>query len=302
MRTYDDVISTYKAIFSSLGVPCVMAAADSGAMGGSHSHEFQVLSEMGDDAVLICPRCSECYNLERYAQLASVAPDAGRAESQHLPCLKCAAGSTARTSPPSTITATISSSSSSSSRSSGSSSSSGSAGSTIPLLERKTGIEVGHTFLLGSRYSAVFGPKSLDGRSPVEMGCYGLGVSRIMAAVAESSSDDSGIIWPKPIAPYSVVVVPGSRPNKEPEIWETARRLCERLVQSNPALSGDVLLDDREDEFIGFKMREADFLGCPNMVVVGSRFKSDGKVELQYRHSKNKVRMSLDEVVAALSL
>src|SRR5204862_5142928 len=119
-------------------------------------------------------------------------------------------------------------------------------------------IEVGHTFLLGTKYSeplkATFAPKNpqiLGELRPIQMGCYGLGISRILAAIVESSHDEYGIIWPSSVAPYRVCVIPNS---DEPLIQEATRNLFDLLTSTNGGLNNEVLIDDRTNLSLGYRI------------------------------------------------
>jgi prolyl-tRNA synthetase len=143
------------------------------------------------------------------------------------------------------------------------------------------GIEVGHIFQLGKKYSEAMGASVLDesGKaSTLFMGCYGIGVTRVVAAAIEQNHDSRGIIWPDAIAPFQVVVVPINAP-KSPRVRETAERLYNELA----AAGIDVLLDDR-DERPGVKFADSELLGIPHRVVVGDRGLEAGKLE--YRHRR----------------
>jgi prolyl-tRNA synthetase len=143
------------------------------------------------------------------------------------------------------------------------------------------GIEVGHVFQLGQKYSESMGATVLgeDGKSAtLYMGCYGIGVTRVVAAAIEQNHDARGIIWPDAIAPFQVVVVPINAP-KSPRVRETA----ERLYNDIAALGIDVLLDDR-DERPGVKFADSELIGIPHRLVVGDRGLEAGKVE--YRHRR----------------
>jgi len=143
------------------------------------------------------------------------------------------------------------------------------------------GIEVGHIFQLGKKYSESMGATVLDetGKSTtLHMGCYGIGVTRVVAAAIEQNHDSRGIIWPDAIAPFQLVVVPINAP-KSPRVRETAERLYNELQ----AAGIDVLLDDR-DERPGVKFADSELIGIPHRVVVGDRGLEAGKLE--YRHRR----------------
>jgi prolyl-tRNA synthetase len=143
------------------------------------------------------------------------------------------------------------------------------------------GIEVGHVFQLGQKYSLSMGATVLDEsgkQATLYMGCYGIGVTRVVAAAIEQNHDSRGIIWPDAIAPFQVVVVPINAP-KSQRVRETSERLYAELV----AAGVDVLLDDR-DERPGVKFADTELIGIPHRVVVGDRGLEAGKLE--YRHRR----------------
>uniref|UniRef100_A0A665VFK5 Probable proline--tRNA ligase, mitochondrial n=1 Tax=Echeneis naucrates TaxID=173247 RepID=A0A665VFK5_ECHNA len=139
------------------------------------------------------------------------------------------------------------------------------------LVESK-GIEVGHTFYLGKKYSQIFNATFTNAQSkPVvtEMGCYGLGVTRILAASIEVLSTEEGIRWPGLLAPYQVCVLPPKKGSKVEEGAVLADNLVHTLVEALPHLRGEVLLDDRTQMTIGKRLKDAGKLGYPYVVVVG---------------------------------
>jgi prolyl-tRNA synthetase len=143
------------------------------------------------------------------------------------------------------------------------------------------GIEVGHIFQLGTKYSEAMGASVLDESGKqvtLHMGCYGIGVTRVVAAAIEQNHDARGIIWPDAIAPFQVVVVPINAP-KSPRVRETAERLYNELI----AAGIDALLDDR-DERPGVKFADSELIGIPHRVVVGERGLEKG--QLEYRHRR----------------
>ena len=144
----------------------------------------------------------------------------------------------------------------------------------------RRGIEVGHVFYLGTKYSssmkATF--KAESGKeTPFEMGCYGIGVTRVAAAAIEQNHDKDGILWPAPIAPFSALVIAAN--NDKPEVLAAAEKIYAELA----AKGVDVLYDDRAVG-AGFKFKDADLIGIPYRVVVGERtLKEGGMVETKAR-------------------
>jgi len=157
-------------------------------------------------------------------------------------------------------------------------------------LDISHGIELGHVFKLGTRYSDSLGAKFLDSNGkeqPIIMGSYGIGVNRILAATIEKSHDSNGIIWPLPLAPYEVLVVPINI--KDDVIMDTATKIYDDLCEEGV----EVLLDDR-DQRPGFKFKDADLIGVPIRITVGKRLKETGELEIKLR-SKDEVFYSKPE-------
>lgn len=156
------------------------------------------------------------------------------------------------------------------------------------------GIEVGHVFKLGTKYSKAMNATFLDETQkaqPMIMGCYGIGVGRVVAAAIEQSHDDNGIIWPAPLAPFDVALVAIDY-HSNPEVKKHADEICTALE----AKGLDVLLDDR-DERAGIKFKDMDLIGLPYRLVVSSRTVKDGQCEYKKRTDKEAVRWNLSEAV-----
>jgi prolyl-tRNA synthetase len=159
------------------------------------------------------------------------------------------------------------------------------------------GIEVGHIFQLGTKYSEAMKATVLDeqGRNvTMIMGCYGIGVSRVVGAAIEQHNDDKGIVWPVGIAPFQVVVVPMQYHRSH-----RVREETERLYQELQAAGIDVLLDDR-DARPGVMFADAELIGIPHRVVVGERGIDDGKVEYRGRRDSDNTMIARAEIVAFL--
>ncbi|WP_139998073.1 proline--tRNA ligase [Paenibacillus paridis] len=155
------------------------------------------------------------------------------------------------------------------------------------------GIEIGHVFKLGTKYSEALNAKFLDatGREqPLIMGCYGIGVSRLLSAVLEQHSDANGIVWPKSIAPYHVHVVPVTA--KDQTQLDLAAHITARLSEAGI----ETLLDDR-DERPGVKFKDSDLIGIPIRIVVGKQA-ADGIVEVKRRSESEAQKLSLEEAIA----
>jgi len=159
----------------------------------------------------------------------------------------------------------------------------------------KRGIEVGHIFQLGTKYSESMNATVLDenGKSvPLIMGCYGIGVTRIVASAIEQNHDDSGIIWPNAIAPFEVALVPMNAHKSE-----LVRETSEQLYQDLKAAGIDVLLDDR-DERPGSKFADLELMGIPHRIVIGERSLKNSELEYKGRRDEKASMIPATEILA----
>ncbi|MCL6416309.1 proline--tRNA ligase [Aestuariirhabdus sp. Z084] len=163
----------------------------------------------------------------------------------------------------------------------------------------KRGIEVGHIFQLGDKYSQALNATVLNenGKEVVmSMGCYGIGVSRVVAASIEQNHDEQGIIWPDAIAPYQIGIVP-----MQMDKSELVRETTEKLYNELTALGYDVLLDDRDKKTSpGVKFADMELIGIPHRLVIGERGLKEGKVEYKNRRQSDKQDLDLDSVISFL--
>jgi len=158
-------------------------------------------------------------------------------------------------------------------------------------LNIKAGIEVGHIFKLGTKYSENMGANYLDenGRTqPIVMGSYGIGITRLAAAAIEQNNDEYGIIWPKSIAPYEIIIL--SLGNNE-DVQEKSTEIYEQLKE----LGYEVLLDDRKER-AGVKFNDSELIGIPLRLTIGSRSLENGEVEAMIRESGKKLKIELDNL------
>ena len=165
------------------------------------------------------------------------------------------------------------------------------------IINIKRGIEVGHIFQLGQKYSEALNCKVLgeDGKPfVVTMGCYGIGVTRVVAAAIEQNFDDKGIIWPRSIAPFSVAIVPMNQA-KSPRAVAAAEELYNELL----AAGFDVLLDDR-NERPGVKFSDLELVGIPHRIVVSERGLDAGTFEYKGRRDSDARELSKDDLLAVL--
>jgi prolyl-tRNA synthetase len=158
----------------------------------------------------------------------------------------------------------------------------------------KRGIEVGHIFQLGTNYSekmncGVLGP---DGKNvTLEMGCYGIGVSRVVASAIEQNHDKFGIIWPDAIAPFQVAIVPMNM-HKSERVKEAAQKLYAELT----AAGIDVLFDDRKER-PGVMFSDIELIGIPHTVVIGDRSMDEGNFEYKNRRSGEKTPVAMADII-----
>jgi len=156
------------------------------------------------------------------------------------------------------------------------------------------GIEVGHIFQLGDKYSKSMNCTVLNDKGdsiyPL-MGCYGIGISRIMASSIEQNHDESGIIWPEPLAPFQIIIVALNK-NTEDTTLTKSRKIYHQLLESGY----EVLLDDR-NERAGVKFADADLLGIPKRLIVSERGLDNQTIELNFRDGKNKIDVPFEQLV-----
>lgn len=154
------------------------------------------------------------------------------------------------------------------------------------------GIELGHAFLLGTRYTSVFraAVKHFDGHSdpiPMQMGCYGIGVSRLVAAIAENRHDKAGLCWPSSVSPYRCVITGG-------QDLASSLPAIESLYQELDSASlcgakGSILLDDRAHLSFSWRLKDAQLIGIPLIIVVGKRYHGEGLYEVYERQVNQKL-------------
>jgi prolyl-tRNA synthetase len=238
LDTYQEVTVAYHNFFRELGPKFVVAKASSGAMGGNMSHEYHYPSPNGEDLLFCCidPHCGFVANAEVLPQLS-----VSKETNDHR-CPECKG-----------------------------------------TMETTNAIEVGHTFHLGTRYSA---PLAAQVQTPtngnqstlkdLEMGCHGIGISRLIPAIASSATPpgSSKLVWPSAIAPFHAVIIGGLK--KE----DAAMQVYDHLQRAGH----DIVLDDREHRDFAWKMKDADLIGYPIIVVVGRAWQDNGvqSVEVQW--------------------
>jgi prolyl-tRNA synthetase len=159
--------------------------------------------------------------------------------------------------------------------------------------EKVNTIEIGHIFKLGTKYSAALGAHFIDAEGkerPIIMGCYGIGVSRLIATIIEQNHDPAGIVWPREVSPYKLVVLPLDI--TDPKIMEFAHGVYRDMKASGV----DVLFDDR-DERAGVKFKDADLIGVPLQVIIGKESVKKNTIELKVRKDNSKIVDTPESVV-----
>lgn len=164
----------------------------------------------------------------------------------------------------------------------------------------KRGIEVGHIFQLGTKYSEALKATYLDDQGKEQimiMGCYGIGVSRVVAAAIEQNNDERGIIWPETIAPFQVALIPVNK-HKSAAVHDA----CEKLYADLQAAGFDVLYMDEDKARLGVMLADVELMGIPHRIVVGDRGLEEGQVEYRHRRAADNEMLPLAQLVSELKL
>ncbi len=237
-KYYEIVKKAYEKIFKRLALKAIETQASGGAF-SKVSHEYQVLTDAGEDEIIYCPGGDFSANVEISEVREGKQCDLGHG-----------------------------------------------------VLKKAKAIEVGNIFPLGTKFSDAFGLtyKNKEGKDiPVIMGCYGIGISRLMGTIAEVHNDENGLIWPESVAPYDVHLI---------MINDEGLRIKERADEVYDALKksgAEVLYDDREDVAPGTKFADADLIGIPVRLVVSKR--NGDKVEFKKRDDEKSDLLGLQEVI-----
>jgi len=238
-KYYEKAKEAYLKIYKRCSLKAIPVEASSGAIGGNYSHEFMVLSESGEDKIVLCEKCNWGANNEILKGKDSC-PHCGK------------------------------------------------------KLQAANSIEAGHIFKLGVKYSEKMGLSFMDAdgkQKPVVMGCYGIGVGRLMAIIVECLSDEKGIVWPKSVAPFDVHLL--CLDAKDKDISKKAVELYDELLEAGL----DVLFDDR-DESASVKLKDADLIGIPTRLVISQ--KTGDKVEYKERANSKIELLSANEIIKKL--
>lgn len=218
-KTYEEVNEQYSKIFMHLDIPFIKISAATGVMGGTESHEYHILSQIGEDQIVKCADCSRAVNKE-------LCPDSV--------CDNCKKSN----------------------------------------LELHQGIEIGHTFILGDKYSKALKATYLNkaGKpAELQMGCYGIGVTRLIAACIEHLSNEKEIRWPQALAPFKVCIIPPKEGSKEEKLVKHLSEEVYRSLEAHESLHDEIIIDDRLSMTIGKRLMDVQKLGIPFIVVIGSK-------------------------------
>jgi len=262
-RSYNQMFIAYLRTFARLGLKAVPVRAETGPIGGDLSHEFNVLADTGESAVY-CHR----------ALLDKPVPEGLDYDSDLQPIVDEWTGLYAAADEMHDEAK---------------------AAELGEDLVTARGIEVGHIFHLGTKYSKAMGATVAgpDGEAvTVTMGCYGIGVSRLVGAIIEASHDDAGIIWPESVAPFHVGLI-------NLKVGDTAtREACDRLYEG---LGPERVLYDDRDERAGAKFADMDLIGLPWQLIVGPKGVAKGVVELKNRATGDREEISIESALSRLS-
>jgi len=264
-RSYNQMFVAYLKTFQRMGLKAIPMAADTGPIGGDMSHEFLILAETGESQVY----CHKAYldlevdekdvDYDNYKRLQDIVTQFttqyAATDEMHDPAKEQELGDD---------------------------------------LVSARGIEVGHIFNFGTKYSDPLNAvvNTADGKEiAVEMGSYGIGVSRLVGAIIEASHDDAGIIWPESVAPFDVGLINLRTGDEECD------STCEDINATLKSSGIDVLYDDR-NERAGAKFADMDLIGIPWQMIVGPRGLKEGKVEIKNRATGEKEEVSLESALA----
>jgi prolyl-tRNA synthetase len=268
-HSYNKMFVAYLRTFARLGLKSIPMRADTGPIGGDLSHEFIILASTGESEVfchkdyLDFPVPGSDTDFDEVASLEAVV--------QRWTSLYAATSEMHDQA----------------------------AFEQVPTDKRMSarGIEVGHIFYFGTKYSEPMGARvtGADGQErPVHMGSYGIGPSRLVAAIIEASHDDNGIIWPEPVAPFDVSILNLKTGDASTDA------ACENLYHHLTGGGRDVLYDDR-DERAGAKFATADLIGVPWQIAVGPKGLAEGKVELKRRATGERESLPVGDIAARLT-
>lgn len=243
---YEKVKEAYFKIFKRCGLKTYYTLAGGGVFTDKFTHEFQALSEVGEDTILLCSECEYAENIE-----ISKLTEGG-------PCQRCAG-----------------------------------------IVHEKKSIEVGNIFNQGTKYSDNLGLSFADEngvKNSVWMGAYGIGISRFLATIVETSNDKNGIIWPESVAPYKVHLIALDQQQTTNDLRQKAEEIYNKLIEQGV----EVLFDDREDKTAGEKFADADLIGCPIRLVISKKTLEHSSIEAKKRAENEVKLMAIDKLIGSM--
>lgn len=255
-KSYDLMYETYFKIFKRMGLNAIALKAVTGAIGGDLSHEFHILAETGESAVYYDKKFDDLIkadNLDIKTMQSLYAAADELHDEKNCPIKP-------------------------------------------ENLAQRRGIEIGHIFHFGDKYSKSMNAKVMnnDGKSIYpQMGSYGIGVSRLVAAIIEASHDENGIIWPKSVAPFQAIIINVKSGD------ETSDSECEKLYQNLQNAGIEILYDDRKIG-LGQKLAVADLIGIPYQIIIGPNSLKNNKAEIKDRKSGEKTEIDLNQILEFL--
>jgi prolyl-tRNA synthetase len=252
LKTYKTIYESYLRTFSRMGLTAIPVRADTGAIGGNLSHEFQIVAETGESTIYYDARYEDLspeeMSFDKVSHLYAAADELHKPEDCPVP---------------------------------------------EGQLKTSRGIEIGHIFYFGTKYSEALGAKVMgpDGTLvTLEMGSYGIGVSRLVGAIIEANHDERGIVWPEAVAPFRVGLINLKSGHGKLDT------LAEGLYHQLSTAGIEVLYDDR-DERAGTKFADMDLIGLPWQIIMGNKTLETGMVEVKNRKTGIPQEVSLDNVI-----
>ncbi len=252
IKSYNLMFETYLRIFKRLGLKAIPFRAETGQIGGDLSHEFQIIAETGESQIYYDADYEKSFEGENI-DIEKIKSLYARADEMH-DAANCPISA--------------------------------------EKLKTARGIEVGHIFYLGEKYSAALGAKVQDKNGQnitVKMGCYGIGVSRLIGAIIEAHHDEKGIIWPDSVAPFKIILI-----NLRPSDTE-CNNACEKIYSELQSQKIEVLYDDT-DNSAGAKFNTAELIGIPYHIVIGPKGLKEGNAEITIRRTGEKKTIPISSV------
>ena len=257
IESYKKIVLSYLRTFKRMGLRAIPVRADTGAIGGNLSHEFHIMASTGESEIFY-DKSYDAIDVDNI-NFETIENVYAASDEKHDP-KNC--------------------------------------GVPEEMIKSARGIEVGHVFYFGTKYSKSMNLSvaGSDGKPFYpEMGSYGIGVSRLVAAIIEANHDENGIIWPESVAPFKIAIITAK--NQDPKSKEIAENLYLKLLDMNI----DVIFDDR-DERAGVKFSDMDLIGIPHQIIIGSKTIEDGIFEWKVRRTGSREDLSLDQVLKKVSI